>query len=97
MGDELHGVLLLLDATELLQQALDQRAAVLQEAGAQRLQPGVQRPRDPWGGGGGRTLKTDETRPLSRVSPWVLCPALFLHAQHCSRLGRKTRLCTLIL
>lgn len=44
VGEQLLGVLLLLDAAELLQQALDQRPAVLQEAGAQGLQPGVQRP-----------------------------------------------------
>lgn len=44
VGDELLGVLLLLNAGELLQQALYQRPAVLQEAGAQGLHPGVQGP-----------------------------------------------------
>ena len=46
--DQLLGVLVLLDAAEVLEQALDQRAAVLQEAGAERLQPGVQGPGDTW-------------------------------------------------
>lgn len=46
--DELLRVLVLLDAAEVLEQALDQRPAVLHEAGAQGLQPGVQRPGNAW-------------------------------------------------
>jgi len=42
--DELLRVLVLLDAAEVLEQALDERPPLLDEAGAQRLQPGVQRP-----------------------------------------------------
>lgn len=45
---QLLRVLVLLDAAELLQQTLDQRPAVLLETRAQRLQPSVQSPRDPW-------------------------------------------------
>lgn len=46
--DELLRVLVLLDAAEVLEQALDQRPAVLHEAGAQGLEPGVQRPGNAW-------------------------------------------------
>lgn len=52
MRDQLQRVLLLVDAAELLQEALDQRAAVLLETRAQGLQPGVQSPGNPCGGGG---------------------------------------------
>lgn len=48
--DQLLRVLVLLDAAEVLEQALDQRPAVLHRAGAQRLQPGVQRPWNAWWG-----------------------------------------------
>lgn len=48
MRDELLCVLVFLDAAEVLEQALDQRPAVLHRAGAQRLQPGVQRPGNAW-------------------------------------------------
>jgi len=48
MGDQLLRVLLLLDAAEVFEQALDQRPAVLDEAGAQGLEPGVQRPGNAW-------------------------------------------------
>lgn len=51
MRDELLRVLVLLDAAEVLEQALDQRPAVLHRAGAQGLQPGVQRPGNAWRGG----------------------------------------------
>lgn len=50
MCDELLRVLVFLDAAEVLEQALDQWAAVLHRAGAQRLQPGVQRPWNAWWG-----------------------------------------------
>lgn len=46
--DQLLRVLLLLDAAEVLEQTLDQRPAVLQEAGAQGVEPGVQRPGNAW-------------------------------------------------
>lgn len=46
--DELHRVLLFVDAAELLQETLDQRPAVLVEARAQGLKPSVQSPGDPW-------------------------------------------------
>lgn len=46
--DELHRVLLFIDAAELLQETLDQRPAVLVEACAQGLKPSVQSPGDPW-------------------------------------------------
>lgn len=46
--DQLLGVLLLLDAAEVFEQALDQRSAVLDEAGTQGLEPGVQRPGNTW-------------------------------------------------
>lgn len=46
--DQLLRVLVLLDAAEVLEQTLDQRAAVLDEAGAQGLEPGVQRPGNAW-------------------------------------------------
>lgn len=46
--DELLRVLVLLDAAEVFEQALDQRPAVLDEAGAQGLEPGVQRPGNAW-------------------------------------------------
>lgn len=46
--DELLRVLVLLDAAEVLEQALDQRPAVLHEASAQGLEPGVQRPGNAW-------------------------------------------------
>lgn len=39
--DQLLGVLLFLDAAELLQETLDQRSAVLAETRSQRLQPSV--------------------------------------------------------
>lgn len=48
--DELLGVLILLDTAEVLEQALDQWPAVLHRAGAQGLQPGVQRPGNAWRG-----------------------------------------------
>jgi hypothetical protein len=48
MGDELRSVLFLLDAAEVLEQTLDQWAPVLQETGAQRLQPSVHGPGDTW-------------------------------------------------
>lgn len=48
MRDQLLRVLVLLDAAEVFEQALDQRPAVLDEAGAQGLQPGVQRPGNAW-------------------------------------------------
>lgn len=44
MCDELLRVLVLLDAAEVFEQALDERPAVLDEAGTQGLEPGVQRP-----------------------------------------------------
>lgn len=46
--DQLLSVLLLLDAAEVFEQALDQRSAVLDEAGTQGLEPGVQRPGNTW-------------------------------------------------
>lgn len=46
--DELLRVLVLLDAAEVFEQALDQRPAVLDEAGTQGLEPGVQRPGNAW-------------------------------------------------
>ena len=46
--DELLCVLLLLDAAEVFEQALDQRPAVLDEAGTQGLEPGVQCPGNTW-------------------------------------------------
>lgn len=46
--DELLCVLVLLDAAEVFEQALDQRAAVLDETGPQGLEPGVQRPGNAW-------------------------------------------------
>lgn len=46
--DELLSVLLFLNAAELFQKTLDQRSAVLMETCAQRLQPSVQSPWDPW-------------------------------------------------
>lgn len=46
--DQLQRVLLLVDAAELLQEALDERPAVLVETRAQRLQPSVQSPGHPW-------------------------------------------------
>lgn len=46
--DQLLRVLVLLDAAEVLEQTLDQWAAVLDEAGAQGLEPGVQRPGNAW-------------------------------------------------
>lgn len=46
--DELLCVLLLLDAAEVFEQALDQWPAVLDEAGTQGLEPGVQRPGNAW-------------------------------------------------
>lgn len=46
--DQLLGVFLLLDAAEVFEQALDQRPAVLNEAGTQGLEPGVQRPGNAW-------------------------------------------------
>lgn len=46
--DQLLRVLVLLDAAEVFEQALDQRPAVLDEAGSQGLQPGVQRPGNAW-------------------------------------------------
>lgn len=46
--DQLLRVLVLLDAAEVFEQALDERPAVLDEAGAQGLQPGVQRPGNTW-------------------------------------------------
>jgi len=46
--DQLLCVLVLLDAAEVFEQALDQRPAVLHEAGTQGLQPGVQRPGNTW-------------------------------------------------
>lgn len=48
MRDQLLRVLILLDAAEVLEQTLDQRPAVLDEAGTQGLQPGVQRPGNAW-------------------------------------------------
>lgn len=48
MCDQLLRVLVFLDAAEVFQQALDQGPAVLDEAGAQRLKPGVQRPGNAW-------------------------------------------------
>lgn len=48
MRDQLLSVLLLLDAAEVFEQALDQRSAVLDEAGTQGLEPGVQRPGNTW-------------------------------------------------
>lgn len=49
MCDELLGVLLLLDAAELLKETLDQGSAMLVETRPQRLQPSVQSPWDSWG------------------------------------------------
>lgn len=46
--DQLLCVLVLLDAAEVFEQALDQRPAVLDEAGTQGLEPGVQRPGNAW-------------------------------------------------
>lgn len=46
--DELLCVLVLLDAAEVFEQALDQRPAVLDEAGTKGLEPGVQRPGNAW-------------------------------------------------
>lgn len=46
--DELLCVLVLLDAAEVFEQALDQRAAVLDGTGTQGLEPGVQRPGNAW-------------------------------------------------
>lgn len=46
--DELLCVLILLDAAEVFEQALDQRAAVLDGTGTQGLEPGVQRPGNAW-------------------------------------------------
>lgn len=51
LGDELLRVLFLLNGLKLLQQALNERPAVLLEGDPQRLQPGVQGPRDTWKGG----------------------------------------------
>jgi len=56
--DELLRVLLLLDAAEVLEQTLDQRPAVLHEAGAQGLEPGVQRPGNAWEQHGGHSEYT---------------------------------------
>lgn len=47
---ELLRVLVLLDAAEIFEQALDQRPAVLDEACAEGLEPGVQRPGNAWEG-----------------------------------------------
>lgn len=52
LGDQLLRVLFLLNGLELLQQALNERSAVLLEGDPQRLQPRVQGPRDTWKGGG---------------------------------------------
>lgn len=46
--DKLLCVLLLLDTAEVFQQTLDQRPAVLHEAGAQGFQPGMQGPGNAW-------------------------------------------------
>lgn len=46
--DQLLGVLVLLDAAEVFEQALDERPAVLDEAGAQGVEPGVKRPGNAW-------------------------------------------------
>lgn len=46
--DQLLCVLLFLDAAEVFEQALDQRPAVLDEAGAQGFEPGVERPGNAW-------------------------------------------------
>ena len=46
--DELLRVLVLLDAAEVFEQALDERPAVLDEAGTQGLEPSVQRPGNAW-------------------------------------------------
>lgn len=48
MCDELLSVFFFLNAAKLFQQTLDQRPAVLMETCAQRLQPVVQSPWDPW-------------------------------------------------
>lgn len=46
--DQLLCVLILLDAAEVFEQTLDQWPAVLDEAGAQGLEPGVKRPGNAW-------------------------------------------------
>lgn len=46
--EQLLRVLVLMDAAEVLKEALDERPAVLHEAGPEGLQPGVQRPGDAW-------------------------------------------------
>ena len=46
--DELLCVLVFLNAAEIFEQALDQWASVLDEAGAQGLQPGMQGPGNAW-------------------------------------------------
>lgn len=67
MRDQLQRVLLLVDAAELLQEALDQRAAVLLETRAQGLQPGVQSPGNPCGRG---TCEVERVKTTaSRGSP----------------------------
>lgn len=48
MREQLLRVLVLLDAAEVLEEPLDEGPAVLHEAGAQGLQPGVQRPGNAW-------------------------------------------------
>lgn len=48
MREQLLRVLVLVDAAEVFEEALDERPAVLHEAGPQGLQPGVQRPGDAW-------------------------------------------------
>lgn len=48
MREQLLCVLVLLDAAEVFEEALDERPAVLDEAGPQGLEPGVQRPGNTW-------------------------------------------------
>lgn len=48
MREQLLRVLVPLDAAEVFEEALEERPAVLHEAGAQGLQPGVQRPGHAW-------------------------------------------------
>lgn len=48
MREQLLRVLVLMDAAEVFEEALDERPAVLHEAGPQGLQPGVQRPGNAW-------------------------------------------------
>lgn len=46
--EQLLRVLVLMDAAEVFEEALDERPAVLHEAGPQGLQPGVEGPGNAW-------------------------------------------------